>query len=215
MSIKKDFCFPEMFLSMNDLGWLDSNNIVYGESLVSQKYLWLYDMRWLTCNKVINYEYDEDESDSIVPFAYTSGGDKWAWYLEDKPLLPVVFCPHDDDEGIIYAENIEAAVFRQILEFASQNNFNLEECKSWEMDVQMAKKHLVNWKNKFKKWFKKEWINELDKLISSDLKYYENKFARHTGRYYVFITPEEANEKIEKYLNFDLLNKPFIWTIED
>ncbi|MHC1686070.1 MAG: hypothetical protein AB6733_24600 [Clostridiaceae bacterium] len=211
---KKGFSLPELFLSMDEQGWLDSENFIDLESCASQKYLWLYDMRWLTCNKIINYEYDE-EVDYIVPFAYTGGGDKWVWYLKEKSVLPVAFCPRDDDEGVIYAESIETAIFRQILEFVSQNNFYVENKKQWEMDIVAAKKHLSNWKNRFEKWFKKEWIDELDNIISLDLKLYKHKFERYTSEYYVFITPEEANEKIEKYLNFSLLNKTFIWTKED
>lgn len=156
----------------------------------------------------IHYDYEEYESRSIVPFAVSGGGDKWAWYTE-KQGLPVVYCPHDDDEGLFYAENTEGAIFRQILEFASQNNFYHEVGRSWEMSILDAKRHLKNWRTRFEKWFKKEWNDELDTLIDSDLKFY----SHNTGGYYVLITPEEAKEKIEKYLHFDLLNKPFIWTI--
>ncbi|WP_160685612.1 hypothetical protein [Clostridium sp. C2-6-12] len=211
---RENFLFPELFLSMDQFGWLEPNNFLGRDNFDSQKYLWLYDMRWLTCSKIINYEYEE-EADYIVPFAYTGGGDKWVWYLNDKSKLPVALCPKDDDEAVIYAGSIEAAIFRQILEFVSQNNFYYEDKKEWEMDEITAKKHLINWKNKFKKWFKKEWIDELDDIISKDLKLYEHKFDRYISKYYVFITPEEANEIIEKYIDFDLINKSFIWTKEE
>ncbi|MEH7353853.1 hypothetical protein V7150_09765 [Neobacillus drentensis] len=211
MTILNDFQFPEIFLEMNEQGWLDSRNFINFKNFESQKYLWLYDMEWLTCEKILHYQYEEYESRSIVPFAITGGGDKWAWYLEFKQKLPVVYCPHDDDEGLFYAENIEAAIFRQILEFVSQNNFFHEVGQSWEMSIFDAKRHLKNWRTRFKKWFKKEWNDELDKLITLDLKYY----SHNSGGYYVLITPEEAKEKIERYLNFNLLNKSFIWTNQD
>ncbi|GEM_PF-6942780 len=53
----------------------------------------------------------------------------------------------------------------------------------------------------------KDWISEIEKLINSDLKYYQYP----KGGYYVLITPEECNVLVDKYLNFDLLNKNFIW----
>jgi hypothetical protein len=205
VTIRNDFLFPKIFLEMDKLGWLDSNNFTSLNNCDTQKYIWLYDMEWLTCDKIMNYEY---ESNLIIPFAHTAGGDKWAWYLDDMSKLPVVFCPHDDDEGIFYAPNIEGAMFRQILEFASQNNFYSENGQPWEMSILEAKKHLINWKKRFDKWFKKEWIYELDKLINSDLNYYEHNY----GGYYVLITPDEAKDKIEKYLSFSFLNKSFIWT---
>ncbi len=68
----------------------------------------------------------------LLFFAKTGGGDLWAWNIDYLPGLPVVYCPHDDDEGVFYADSLEAAIFRHILEFVSQNNFCVNKGESWE-----------------------------------------------------------------------------------
>lgn len=207
---KKKFEFPPIYMELDRLKYLDTSMFINRDSCEKQKYLWLYDMEWLTCKKILNYKYQDDESRDIVPFAITGNGDKWAWYLNREGNLPVIFCPSNDEFGKIYAENIEAAMFRQILEFVSQANFYKNKVCSWKMNELQAKKHLNNWKLKLNKYFKEEWITEIDNFIKSNLKYY---IDNNNNGYYVFITKEEADKKIEEYLNFPLINKTVKVTI--
>lgn len=193
--------FQNNYIEMKNYGYFGNP-----DNTSQQNYVWLYDMEWFSYEKIINYNYD-CESRSIVPFAFTGSGDLWAWHLDYSPYIPVVFCPHDDNEGYFYAPSFEGALFRQILDFASHSNFYIDSRKSWQMNLKEARKHLLNWQRKFEKWFEKDWISEIEKLINSDLKYYQYP----KGGYYVLITPEECNVLVDKYLNFDLLNKNFIW----
>lgn len=204
MQTRDNFNFPNMFIFMNDSGWLNSNE---------SKYLWVYDMRWIDCKKIQSYNY-EDEADNIVPFAYTSGGDIWAWYLKNDLDLPIVLCPQDDEEAIFYAKDLQSAIFRQILEFASQNNFYVIESdgESWQMDENTAKRYFIDWKTRLMQWFDYEWIKVLDNLIDSNLKYCEVSFRNHTDKYYAFISQEELKSLIDKYIKFDLLDETIIWT---
>lgn len=208
--MRNDFSFPDAYLEMNESGYFNVSNGIASTNINMQNYVWLYDMEWLPYETIINYEYD-CESRAIVPFAFTGGGDLWAWYLECAPNIPVVFCPHDDNEGYFYAPSFEGALFRQILDFASQSNFYITDGKSWQMDLETARRYLLNWKSKFSKWFKNEWISEIERIICLDLKYYQYS----KGGYYVLITPEEYEMLIKQYLDFNLLNKSFIWVIEE
>ncbi|WP_394903567.1 hypothetical protein [Clostridium butyricum] len=205
MQTRYKFNFPKMFLFMNDLGWLNTNE--------HNNYLWIYDMEWISCEKIKCYNY-EDEADNIVPFAYTSGGDKWAWCLMDDLSLPIVFCPQDDDEAIFYAKDLQSAIFRQILQFASENNFYLHESdkKSWQIDETTAKKYFIEWKRRLEKWFDYQWIKVLDSLIDSKLKYCQVNFQNHIDKYHAFLSQEEVKNLIDKYIKFDLLDESVIWT---
>lgn len=214
MSLREDFNFPVAFYDMDKSGWFDKKNYTDRDSIGDKTYLWMNDIQWLSLEKIINYEYEDYQSKSIVPFG-TTGGDIWGWHLDYKPIMPVVFCTHDDEEGTFYAKTYEGALFRQILDFASQNNFCTQEGNKWEMSLLIARKHLMNWKNKFEKWFEKEWINEIDRLIGLELKYYETVSPTVVGGYYVLITPEECRDLTKKYLDFELLDRSFIWVNED
>ncbi|HOR45393.1 MAG TPA: hypothetical protein PK624_11440 [Spirochaetota bacterium] len=210
MLIQNSFDFPELFMEMDTEGCLTTENFIDMNHLETQKYLWFYDMEWLTVEKIRNFECPDYQSERIVPFAKTGGGDLWGWHLDYLPTLPVVYCPHDDDEGVFYAESFEAALFRHILEFASQNNFCMTGGKSWEMTIENAKTLLKEWKKRYFKWFKKEWNLEIDNLLNLEMKFYK---PNKSNGFYVLITPEEADVLIDRYLKFDLLKQSFVWTI--
>lgn len=49
--------------------------------------------------------------------------------------------------------------------------------------------------------------------MNLELKYYEFVTPTVISGYYVLITPEECKNLVRKYLNFDLLDNIFTWTI--
>ncbi len=210
MSIKSNFDFPQLYIEMDRGGHLDSKNFIDMHHLESKEYIWFYDMEWITIENIKNYQRPDYQSENILVFAKTGGGDLWAWNLDYLPILPVVFCPHDDDEGKFYANSLETALFRHILEFASQNNFCIKEGNPWEFTIDDARKLISVWEKFFMKWFNEDWINEINKLTNLELKFY--KPSKSDG-YYVLITPEEADLLIEKYITFNLFEQPFVWTV--
>lgn len=199
MAKREKFKFPKTYMEMDINGFFRNNDC---------NYLWLYDMEWIECKDIFNYEY-YDEIDSLVPFAHTGGGDIWGWNIDEKYELPIVFCPHDDEIGYYYAPSFEASLFRQILDFVSHANFYINNPKTWQKNDEEAKKIILNWNNKLNKYFRKEWVLEIEKILSLDLKYY----TYPKGEYYLYITPDEKNEIVNKYLKFDLLNKEFKWCL--
>jgi hypothetical protein len=78
----------------------------------------------------------------FISFAHTGGGDRWVWYLDDSGRATVGLCCHDDTEGTFYAETIEGAIFRNILEFVSNSCFyiNSSEAKSYQLSYFRNKK---------------------------------------------------------------------------
>ncbi|MGE7944884.1 hypothetical protein ACQKNB_22800 [Lysinibacillus xylanilyticus] len=195
----KSLNFPQIYLEMNRLGWLDAE---------SRDYLWLNEMKWKSQTEVMNYKHEEGEIDSIIPFAVTGRGDKWVWKEESNRLL-VALCFHDDYEGVIYAENLEGAIFRNILEYVSSAHFYTDEKKaeSFQIDIEELRNYLVNWRKRFNRWFNDEWLYELDELEKLELKICETQY----GSYFALLTPDEARSKTKKFLNFDRINEPFNW----
>lgn len=108
-------------------------------------------MEWIPLEKIREYEYEDGESRSVVPFAFTGGGDKWVWVTDDgENDYPVGLCEGAEVNGVYYARNTQDAILRQIIEFVSGSNFyvNAEEAKSYQFSEdeerdEMIRKHIV------------------------------------------------------------------------
>lgn len=203
------FKFPRLFLNMHNLGWTS----------LGPDYVWLNDMEWYSLDEILKWEENKEShivnSQYIIPFAQTGGGDVWGWYIEDISNPIVVLCYHDDIIGKVYAENLEGALFRHILEFVSDCNFYTLSGKSYQMDCESAKRYISEWIDKFGQYFKPEWNSELEKILSLDLKYYkETRYPKVNFGYETFLTPEESEKLITKYLIFDKIDTEIIWDIE-
>ena len=113
------FRIPEIYTEMSRKGFFNKDT-----------YLWLNDMEWIPIEKIGDYEYEDGESRSVVPFAFTGGGDKWVWVIDEgENDYPVGLCEGAEVNGIYYARNTRDAILRQIIDFVSGSNFyvNAEE----------------------------------------------------------------------------------------
>ena len=202
--IDKNYIIPSVYQKMNERGFTNPQ---------ADSYLWLNEMEWMPIDKIKEYEYDEGETKSIVPFAITGGGDKWVWVVnnENKEYC-VGLCERAESNGIYYAKNTEDAIFRQIIEYAASSNFYLikEEAESYQVSEDELKIHLKNWKKSFQGILNSEYLNIIDKFSKLKLKYTKSKY----GEWYALLSMEEDDELIEKYIKFDLLDDEFEWYIE-
>lgn len=202
--IDKNYIIPLVYQKMNERGYTNPHN---------GSYLWLNEMRWMPIDKIKEYEYDEGETKSIIPFAITGGGDKWVWVVGDKGEEHCVgLCENAEINGIYYAKNTEDAILRQIIEYVSGSNFYLikEEAKSYQINEKELKIQLEEWKNNFRGIINDEYINIIEKLSELSLKYIKCQY----GEWYALLTLEEQDELIDKYIKFDLIDKEFEWYIE-
>ena len=102
--IDKNYNIPLVYQKMNERGYTNAQN---------NSYLWLNEMEWMPINKIEEYEYDEGETKSIVPFAITGAGDKWVWVVADNgEEYSVGLCERAETTGIYYAKNTEDAMKR-------------------------------------------------------------------------------------------------------
>lgn len=195
---------PLVYKMMNDRGYTNAKN---------DSYLWLNEMEWLPINKIEEYEYDEGESKSIIPFAVTGAGDKWVWIVtDDGDEYSVGLCETVETTGNYYAKNTEDAILRQILEYVASSNFYLvrEEAESYQISEKELKIQLKKWVNEFKGIIRDEYISIIEDLCKLSLKNIKCQY----GEWCALLTLEEQEELIDKYIKFDLFNEEFEWYIE-
>ena len=197
--IDKNYIIPSIYKKMNERGFTNPKN---------DSYLWLNEMEWMPIDKIKEYEYDESETKSIVPFAITGAGDKWVWIVNDEDEeYSVGLCESAEPNGTYYAKNTEDAILRQIIEYVSSSNFYLikEEAESYQVNEDELKIQLEGWKNAFKGILNDEYIDIIDKLSELNLKHIKCQY----GEWYALLTLEEQDELIDKYIKFDMIDEEF------
>lgn len=201
--IDKKHIVPLIYKKMNDRGYTNAQ---------SDLYLWLNEMEWMTIDKILEYEYEDGETTSIIPFAFTGAGDKWVWIAEDNgEEYSVGLCERAESTGTYYAKNTEDAILRQIIEYAASSNFHLDRDKaeSYQISENELKARLNEWKNSFSGIINDEYINIIEKLSELSLKHVKCQY----GEWYALLTLEEQDELINKYIKFDLFDQEFEWYI--
>ena len=193
---------PSIYQKMHKKGYTSIDN-----------YLWLNEMRWIPVDKILGYQHDEGESESILPFAITGGGDKWVWIIdEENEEYSVGLCERGEFNGIYYAENTENAIIRQIIEFVSDSNFYLSEAKAktYQISEYELKQILQKWRNSFTGILNERYLNIIDYLSGLSLKHVKSPY----GEWDALLSVDESHEMLDKYISFDLLDEEFEWYIE-
>lgn len=195
---------PQIYKDLNKKGYTNYRNFKSSAD-VNQNYLWFIDLTWFTYDQIIQEE--EFFNINMIPFATTEGGDCWCLDLNHKNYVPIVCCYHGDGEGVYYAKTLEATLFRQILDFAC-NEFTDGDNKD-ENSIMTGRQVILNWISELKRYFPNEWICELSNIINSE------DYAETEPGYFEMISESKYDELIKKYIDFELLDKTFIWTKED
>ncbi|MDE7251741.1 MAG: hypothetical protein K2O32_02185 [Acetatifactor sp.] len=209
LMVEKNIKTPEVYKSMSWLGYLTQPN-----------YLWIYEMRWRPIDKILQYEYYEDEyfieNKTMIPFAQTGGGDDWLWVPngENKEYC-VGICCKEEREGVYYAKNMEDAILRRILEYVTYNygGFCMDESQRKTPD-QMGEKELMQLLEKYKSSFhgvlNVEYLGVISHLRERKLQHVKNEIEEWDA----LLTEDEYNDLVKKYIDFELLDQKFVWRIE-
>lgn len=171
-------------------------------------YLWLNEMEWIPIESIIENEEEKHGDMSLIPFAFTGGGDKWVWVFEkNKETYRVGLCENAEPTGIYYAKNMEDAILRQIIEYVTDSNFyiNKEQAESYQISEEEVIKKIQNWKKCFEGIIETQYIDILNELSTLKLK----KIKCQYGEWYALLSIHEQNELIEKYLKFDRMDEEF------
>ncbi|MCF0159081.1 MAG: hypothetical protein HUJ83_11295 [Veillonella sp.] len=191
--------FSKTYNTLNKLGYINPN---------ADTYLWLDDMEWMSSDEINNYKYEEGELRSLIPFAHTSGGDKWVWIkISGEDDYAVGLCETEEVYGIYYAKNTEAAIVRQIIEYVAGSNFYINEndAKSYQISEDQLKLQLLEWMHILKDIISEENIRLISDLRKKHLKQTNSKY----GNWYALLSKEEEEELIKEYIGFDMLNQRF------
>ena len=201
--LDKNYTISMVYRKMNERGYTNADSALY---------LWLNEMEWMPIDRIKEYEHDEGETKSVIPFAFTGAGDKWVWVIADnKEEYPVGLCENAETNGVYYAKNTEDAILRQIIEYVASSNFYLteNEAESYQISEKELKNQLEELKNSFKGIINDEYIDIIEELSGLNLKHIQCQY----GEWYALLTLEEQDELINKYIKFDLLDKEFEWYI--
>ena len=196
---------PELYRRMKELGYIDSS---------SEQFVWMDDMEWMDYDEVINYEYEEGESHDILPFAFTGGGDKWVFVGNNTAEPYIGRCYGGEAEGEYCARNLEDAIFRDIIEFASSSCIMIEgdgKIGTIFFSEEQVRDSLRDYLKIYEGLLCNEYLEVIRNL--STLQFKKCGFAE--SQWYALLSPEEEKELIDRYLDFELMDKTFEWFPED
>lgn len=192
---------PDLYKKMNSLGYF-----AYQPS--NKNYIWMDNMEWIRYEDVLNYKYKKYETNTVLPFAITGGGDKWV-FVDNKSKEPFVgLCYHDTGGGEYYAKNFEDAILRNIIEYASRGNF-LEEIEKADFYLfeEEIKAEFKNYYKVYEKLICKEYLEIIEYLSELSLKKYNDEGIERLA----FLSYEKADMMVKHYLDFDILDQVFEW----
>lgn len=168
----------------------------------NEKYLWLDGMEWLPENSSVTVA----KYDTIKPFAQDGGGNIWGICTDKKHKEKVVYCTHDDEECTLYAENLQKAIFRNIIDFLSEVSVCEEDAEGndAEYEVSEIEKFIGRWIEFFSDYndyFSQEWTTEL-----SEMK--EHRPVAQEGAFF-YLPSENAEKLLNKFLSFKGIDKEY------
>lgn len=192
---------PDLYKKMNKLGYLDYSN---------KQFIWMAEMEWIPYEEVMNYEYEEDMTKEVLPFAFTGGGDLWA-FIENGTSQPYIGrYYHPEEDGEYCAKNFEDAILLNIIEFASSASILIDEEGEPQSKINSEDEVL---------YYMKEYCRVYQDLLCqryldvihylSTLHFKECSF--HASHWLALLSDEEAEAMVKCYLDFEYMGKPVAW----
>ncbi len=191
-------CIPDLYNKFVQMGYTNYN---------SENYIWLFEMEWMQTGDVVNYEYDENESMEILPFAFTGHGDKWV-FVNNNTCEPYIgLCYSEDTEGFYYAKNFEDAIMRNILDYVSSSSFYVDEkdAESYQMCRDEFQFYLEKYSNTFAGLFSQNYIELINSLRKKKIKKCNDSYCE----WYALLSLDEVDEIMKTYLDFSMMNRSF------
>jgi len=158
------------------------------------------DMEWMPLEEIIDYRFEDYQSPGFVPFAFTAGGDLWCWRaVPDAVVEPcVVECPHDCEEGSVYAPDFQMAIYRHLLEAAAGLHGTEQDLLD---EVDLIRKCC----DRFRSLLSQQQASRLDDILSRPPQSAVLP-ARRPTRWHFLLSREEGRQ-----LRAEFPNTPFRW----
>lgn len=199
---------PELYRKMYRLGYMDR----WGHR---KRHVWLAEMKWMSFDEVINYQYEDDVTQEVLPFALTGGGDLWV-FIENGTKEPYVGRHfHPEDKGQYYAENLAGAILRNIIEFAADPSVWLDEngeIKEIDYSEEEMRCRMKKYYEIFDRLLPQKYLEVIRQLSEESFKI----CACHKhGHWLALLSNEEKEAMVRHCLYFDLFNQTFAWYPEE
>lgn len=146
---------PSAFREIWRLGWCSDKDSIY-----------LPDLEWLPLEAIRDYEFEDYQMPGFVPFATTGSGDLWCWEHEQSGGAEprVVACPHDCDEGSVYAADFTSALYRQLLDGLA---IHAQQAADVSEQVGLVRRCL----DRYRPLLQPEHVRTLDSFLSRSVQY--------------------------------------------
>lgn len=195
---------PELYRKMHQLGYIDWRRH-------RERYVWLAEMEWIPFDEVVNYQYETDMTQEVLPFALTGGDDLWVFIENgtEEPYIGRYY--HPEDEGKYCAENLAGAILRSIIEFAAEPSVWLDE-NGKVKEIDYSEEEMQGRMNRYCEIFDgllhPEYLEVIRQLSK---KRFQKCTYNHQGHWLALLSSEEKEAMVRRYLNFRHLDDTFVW----
>ncbi len=203
------FALPAEYRSMCARGWFDPKpEDECGPPFYHPDenwFLYIWDMKWLLLDSILEYVFTDDCLDGFMPFAESVCGDLWCWHPASttEGRVPVVLCEHDSTMASFYAPDLHGAMYRQILAFATGY------CKDAE-DEALSRAHMRRWARDLGPVFPDAWRTTITQLATRPVQAWESRSFDRRG----LLSAEECRIIEQRDLAFSRLDEEFPWRRE-
>jgi hypothetical protein len=158
-------------------------------------------VEWYAPDAIADYEPAEywDRSLTLVPFAQNGGGDLWCFHpaAAEGDQIPVALCPHDEMQAEIFAPDLAAFWFRQLLEAFAE--MDVAHTKFDEAEQQQQARAEIG---TIARYAPKEWVAVLEEVASRPVKRKKDILS--------FLSRSEASELVKATLQYARLGETFL-----
>jgi hypothetical protein len=188
------FKLPQPYRAFAERGYLTHQGDVY---------LWVNEAEWIPPEEVITYEWMGRPKPGLVPFAFTGGGDVWAWQTQrimSSGEPAIAFCPHDSYEGHWHAPTFIGWLYRTGLEYATV---------IWDEETE-TRKNLATWSHLVRVFGDSAWATDLDEISRRPLLKYRVGRRETEG----LLHPDDLRTRVAAAFGSDFVDAPYIWDQE-
>ena len=170
-----------------------------------EAYLWVNEAEWIPPGEILTYDWMFTPKAGLVPFAFTGGGDVWAWQTErvtSSGEPAIAFCPHDCYEGHWHAPTFIGWLYRTGLEYATV---------IWHEEAE-TRKYLATWSPLVREFGDPAWAADLAEISRRPLlKYRVGRSRRDTEG---LLHPDDVRARVAAAFGSDFVDAPYVWEHE-
>ena len=145
-------------------------------------YMCMPDMEWHPLEDILSFEFPDycrPVLPNLIPFAFNGAGDNWCFQADHN--MRILLCPHDDQNGEIYAPDLKTALFLQsLVTAASIQNIERGILKRNSIDLALI--------------FPERWCQILRELSEGPTIQYQSKWDTHES----LLSPTEFDRLVKE-----------------